>query len=115
MNNEAPKIPEPGGSYRPPKDRQRQIVIAMRDDFRDKGFQAEMNAKAVRVQSPDEDGQTIEQREEQWLATAANCYASAHEMDKELEALPAPRGLNSTTKGSHLKVVTDAGPAPAKV
>lgn len=86
-------IPQRGQGYRPPKDRQREILTQMRDNWRDQGFQAEMNAVAAEEQTgEDEDGKTVEERKATWQIKADNCYGSARKMDEELEKLGPGKG-----------------------
>lgn len=74
--------------YPPTVEGKRQMLTNFRDQFRAKGYEAELNIEAVEAQTGIEDA---EDQIEKLKAKAANCYASARRMDEMLMKLPAPK------------------------
>lgn len=75
-------------SYPPTLEVKRQLLTNARDEFRAKGYQAELNIEAIKAQAEIDDGDT---QIERLTALAANCYASARRMDEMLKRLPPPK------------------------
>lgn len=87
----APLIPTAGPSYRPALEQRRAMLTSARDQFRQKGYEAELNIEALKVQSQEEDGETTEQRVTDATNTAENAYKAARRMDELLSKLPTPK------------------------
>ena len=77
-------------SYQPTLDVKRQMLTNAREQFRAKGFEAELNIEALKAQHPGAEEDIAEQ-----LAThehtAKNAYAAARRMDEMLSKLPKPK------------------------
>lgn len=69
------------------------MLTQMRDNFRAQGFEAEMNAVAVRVQvaSSEEEKSGKVKIISDFESKAQNCYLSAEELSGELAKLPKPK------------------------
>ncbi len=78
-------------NQRPELEVRRQLLTQMRDDLRAKGFQAEMNAEALAVQTPsdDDNGRAVHDKAIADLKTmATNCYRGAEALSAQLAKLP---------------------------
>lgn len=76
-------------NYPPTLETKRQMLTQAREQFRAKGFEAEMNIEALKVQSDDGDDASDVIAQQQKLVH--KFYASARRMDEMLAKLPKPK------------------------
>lgn len=79
--------------YPPDIESKRQMLTNAREQYRAKGFEAELNVEAMKVQVvPGEDGaKKVAAQIAEHENTARNAYASARRMDELLAKLPKPK------------------------
>lgn len=80
--------------YPPTVEVQRQILAKMRDTFQQNGFAQEMDAEALRAQTPGntEAERTAHEKQIKELeGSSKNAYAAARRMDEKLAKLPKPK------------------------
>lgn len=77
-------------SYPPTLDSKRAMLTQARDDFRAKGYAAELNIEALRVQDAGDD-ESIEEQIKKYEHSRDNCYKAARRMDEMLSKLPKPK------------------------
>lgn len=77
-------------AYQPTLDVQRAMLTQARDQYRAKGFEAEINIEALKTQDAGT-GEDVAQQITQQEHTAANAYKAARRMDEMLAKLPKPK------------------------
>lgn len=82
-------------SYPPALEVKRLMLTQARDEYRAKGFAAEINVESLKVQQAGKNEDVAQQIADQEL-TAKNCYASARRMDEMLLKLPKPKDDKKT-------------------
>lgn len=88
------------GSQKPKLEVQRQMIERKRDQFREMGFDSELEIATLKVQKP---LGPEEEREKAKALTdlrskADNCYRSAKELGEMLASLPEPKKQDSSAE-----------------
>ena len=80
-------------NQRPELEVRRTMLSQMRDSFRAQGFEAEMNAIGVAVQSADDEETKAARQKmiDDYNTKSENCYKSAEALSAELAKLPKPK------------------------
>lgn len=83
-------IPPNPKSFRPPLETKRAQLTNAREEFRQKGYAAEINIEVLKVQmTEDGDNEQIERDIKANENTRDNSYRAARKADEMLQALPA--------------------------
>lgn len=77
-------------AYPPTLETKRQMLTNAREQFRAKGYEAELNIEALKVQEGFGDENVAKQIDD-LSNTAANSYKAARRMDEMLSKLPKPK------------------------